>query len=136
MFQIGWFLEYKLSKDKISFKWIKEPIEEKLICLAHAGKLRKDKKGINRLLEKCKANIKKLEFPRVEVMQNEAGPINNTRPDNRMGVSSDLNSFRWRSCTHQIRLWIIWWPKFTKWRNCNDHISDAESDEGEQMTKM
>jgi hypothetical protein len=52
---------------------------------------RKDKKGIKRLLEKCKVNIKKLKFPRVEVMQNEAGPINNTRPDNRMGVSSDLN---------------------------------------------
>jgi hypothetical protein len=55
---------------------------------------RKDKKGINRLLEKCKANIKKLEFPRVEVihmMQNEAGPSNNTGPDNRMGVSSDLD---------------------------------------------
>jgi hypothetical protein len=35
-----------------------------------------------------KANVKKLEFPRVEVvhmMQNEAGP------DNRMGVSSDLD---------------------------------------------
>jgi hypothetical protein len=55
---------------------------------------RKDKKGINRLLEKCKANIKKLEFPRVEVMhmmQNEAGPSNNTGPYNRMGVSSDLD---------------------------------------------
>jgi hypothetical protein len=42
-------------------------------------------------VEKCKVNIKKLKFPRVEVMQNEAGPSNNTRPDNRMGVSSDLN---------------------------------------------
>lgn len=41
-----------------------------------------DKSGINRLLEKCKANIKKLKFPGVEVVQNEAGPSNNTGPDN------------------------------------------------------
>jgi hypothetical protein len=42
----------------------------------------------------CQPNIKKLVFPRVEVMhmmQNEADPINNTRPDNRMGVSSEFS---------------------------------------------
>jgi hypothetical protein len=47
--------------------------------------------GFYRLLEKCKANIKKLVVEVMHMMQNEAGPSNNNRPDNRKGVSSEFS---------------------------------------------